>query len=222
MKNNKLKDFEIEELEFMIPEIENMYNFKFEKDETYTVNTFEELCDLIIEKINLRNVESCTSQQTYYKLRNALIKNKIIEKEKLKTETELKTLFPRKNRKTLIEQVEKEMQFKFDIIKAPDFVTMPLFVIGIISFFLLFVFWKIGIVGIVISVFGLYLCKWFGNELKIKNVKELVEKITSENYLKVRTEKNTINRTELKKVLTYWFSENSGIEKEKLKSATFV
>ena len=169
MKNNKLKDFEIEELEFMIPEIENMYNFKFEKDETYIVNTFEELCDLIIEKINLRNVESCTSQQTYYKLRNALIKIKIIEKEKLKTETELKTLFPRKNRKTLIEQVEKEMQFKFDIIKAPDFVTMPLFVIGIISFFLLFVFWKIGIVGIVISVFGLYLCKWFGNELKIKN-----------------------------------------------------
>jgi hypothetical protein len=222
MKNNKLKDFEIEELEFMIPEIENMYNFKFEKDETYTVNTFEELCDLIIKKINLRNVESCTSQQTFYKLRNALIKTKIIEKEKLKTETELKILFPRKNRKTLIEQVEKEMKFKFDIIKAPGFVTMSLFVIGIISFFLLFVFWKIGIVGIVISVFGLYLCKWFGNELKIKNVKELVEKITSENYLKVRTEKNTINRTELKKVLTYWFSENSGIEKEKLKSATFV
>ena len=81
MENNKLKDFEIEELEFMIPQIEKMYNFEFEKDETYTVNNFEELCELIIEKINLKNVDSCTSQQAFYKLRNSLIETKIIERE---------------------------------------------------------------------------------------------------------------------------------------------
>ena len=81
MENNKLKDFEIEELEFMIPQIEKMYNFEFEKDETYTVNNFEELCELIIEKINLKNVDSCTSQQAFYKLRNSLIETKLIEKE---------------------------------------------------------------------------------------------------------------------------------------------
>ena len=61
MKTNKLSNSEIEELEFMIPEIEKMYNFKFEENETYQITSFDELCDLIIEKINLKNLDSCTS-----------------------------------------------------------------------------------------------------------------------------------------------------------------
>ena len=221
MENKKLKDFEIEELEFMIPQIEKMYNFEFDKDKTNIVNSFEELCNLIIDKINLKNVESCTSQQAFYKLRKSLVETKIIGKENLETETELKVLFPRKNRKVLIQKVEKEVSFKLNILKAPEFITIPLFAIGIISFILLFIYCKLGLIGILISVIGLYFCKWFGNELKLKNVKELVEKITYENYLSVRTEKNTINKKELKNVLTNWFSENTGIEKEKLKMASF-
>lgn len=83
-------------------------------------------------------------------------------------------------------------------------------------------YFTIGIIGITISIIGFYLCKRFGNELKIKTVRTLVEKITNENYLSVRTERDTINKTELKNILTHWFSENTGIEKEKLKTATFI
>lgn len=101
MEHNKLNDFEIEELEFMIPQIEKMYNFEFEKDETYTVNNFEELCELIIEKINLKNVISCTSQQAFYKLRNAFVATKIIAIENLNLETELKLIFPKKQQKSI-------------------------------------------------------------------------------------------------------------------------
>ncbi|EMY3559880.1 TPA: hypothetical protein ACGFUW_002653 [Flavobacterium psychrophilum] len=221
MKTNELDVYEIENIEDCISEIEKMYSFKFEDNELESVKTFEEFCDLIIEKINLRNVESCTSQQAFYKLRNSLTETKLIEKENLNIETELKKIFPRKNRKELIEKVENELKMKLDIIKAPDFITTSLLIIGIASFVLLFFYWKIALVGISISVLGFYLCKWFGNELKVKSVKELVEKITSENYLEVRREKNTINKTELKKILTNWISENSFIEKDKLINATF-
>ena len=221
MKTNKLDVYELENIEDCISEIEEMYNFKFESNELESVKNFEEFCDLIISKINLRNVESCTSQQAFYKLRNSLTETKIIEKENLNIKTELKKIFPRKNRKQLIEKVENELKIKLDIIKATDFITTSLFIIGIASFVLLFFYWKIALAGISISVLGFYLCKWFGNELKVKNVKELVEKITSENYLAVRSEKNTINKTELKKILTNWISENSFIEKDKLINATF-
>ena len=221
METYKLDVYEIENIEDCISEIEKMYNFKFENNELKSVKSFEEFCNLIIEKINSKNVESCTSQQTFYKLRNSLMKTKVIEKENLKTETELKTLFPRKSRKALIGKVENEIKFKLDILKAPDFVTIPLLVVGIVSFVLLFFYFKIAVLGISISVFGFYLCKWFGNELNIKTVKELVEKITSENYLAVRSEENTINKTELKKIITNWISENAGIEKEKLINARF-
>ncbi|ENI5846763.1 hypothetical protein ABZI28_002371 [Flavobacterium psychrophilum] len=221
MKKNKLDVYDIENIEDCISEIEKMYNFKFEDNELESLKTFEEFCDLIIEKINLRNVESCTSQQAFYKLRNSLTETKLIEKENLNTETELKKIFPRKNRKQLIEKVENKLKMKLDIIKAPDYITTSLLIIGIASFVLLFFYWKIALVGISISVLGFYLCKWFGNELKVKSVKELVEKITSENYLEVRSKKNTINKTELKKILTNWISENSFIEKDKLINATF-
>jgi ABC-type multidrug transport system fused ATPase/permease subunit len=221
MKTNKLDVYEIENIEDCISEIEKMYSFKFVDNELESIKNFEEFCDLIIEKINLRNVESCTSQQAFYKLRNSLTETKLITKENLNIETELKKIFPRKNRKELIEKVENELKMKLDIIKAPDFITTSLLIIGIASFVLLFIYWKIALVGISISVLGFYLCKWFGNELKVKSVKELVEKITSENYLEVRREKNTINKTELKKILTNWISENSFIKKDKLINATF-
>ena len=221
MKTIKLDNFEIENIEDCISDIEKMYKFKFENKELETIRNFEEFCDLIIEKLNLKNDESCTSQQAFYKIRKSLEKTKISEKEKLNPQTELKKLFPRRNRKTLIEKIENEMDIKFDIIKAPDFVTIPLLSIGIISFILLFFYWKIAIIGISISIFGFYCCKWFGNELKVKTVKDLVEKITEENYLEVRTNKSTINRIELKSILTNWISENSGIRKEKLINATF-
>ena len=221
MKTNKLDVYEIENIEDCISEIEKMYNFKFENNELENLKTFEEFTDLIIEKVNLKNVESCTSQQAFYKLRNSLTETKLIEKENLKIETELKKIFPRKNRKVLIEKVENELNLKLNILKAPDYVTTPLLIIGIVSFVLLFFLWKLALIGLSISVFGFYLCKWFGNELNLKTVKDLVDKIVAENYLAIRTEKNTINKTELKKILTNWFSENSGIEKEKLVNATF-
>ena len=221
MKTNKLDVYELENIEDCISEIEKMYNFKFENNELESVKSFEEFCNLIVEKIDSKNVENCTSQQAFYKLRKSLIETKIIEKENLKTETELKTLFPRKSRKALIGKVENEIKFKLDILKAPDFVTIPLLIIGIVSFVLLFFYFKIAVLGISISVFGFYLCKWFGNELNVKTVKELVEKITSENYLAVRSQENTINKTELKKIITDWISENAGIEKEKLINARF-
>lgn len=218
----KLDPYEIEEIEYCIPQIEQMYQFKFDDGELESVKNFEEFCDLIIEKVNLENVETCTSQQAFYKLRDSLIKTKLIEKENFRVDTELKTIFPRKDRKKLVALVENEIKLKFNIIKAPDFITISLLVLGIISFILLFFYFIIGFLGIATSIFGFYLCKWFGNELELKTVKELVEKITTENYLAVRTDKNTINKSELKKILTDLVSENSGIEKEKLKTASFI
>ena len=221
MKTNKLDVYEIENLEDCISDIEKMYNFKFENNELENLNTFEEFTDLIIAKVNLKNVESCTSQQAFYKLKNSLTNTKLIEKENLKIETELKKIFPRKNRKVTIEKVENELNIKLNILKAPDYVTISLLIIGIVSFVLLFFLWKLALIGLTISIFGFYICKRFGNELNLKTVKDLVDKIVAENYLAIRTEKNTINKTELKKILINWFSKNSGIEKEKLVNATF-
>lgn len=221
MEKIKLDNFEIENIEDCIPLIEEMYQFKFKKEETQSVKNFDEFCNLIITKINFENIESCTTQQAFYKLRKSLIEEEISEKEKITPETKLKELFPRKNRIKLIKRVETNIGFKLNILLPPKSIFYTLVLLSGISLIFLFINFKLGILGILISISGFYLCSLFGKELEIKTLKELTEKITSENYLKVRTQKNTVNKSELKNIITDWFVENAGIEKEKLTTASF-
>ena len=154
MNNNILDTYEIENLEDCIPLIEKMYKFKFEEGETQKVKNFDEFCDLIIAKIDFENVESCTTQQAFYKLRNSLIEEEIFEKEKIKLETKLKELFPRKNRIELVKRVENNIGFKLNILFPPKFISYTLVFLSVISLVFLFINFKFGILGIAISIFG--------------------------------------------------------------------
>ena len=222
MNPKKLDNYEVENIEDLIPEIEKMYNFTFENDELENVTNFNQFAELIIEKIDLENVESCTTQQAFYKLRKSISELGILEKNKLNTETKLKEIFPRKNRREIVKSLEENIGFKLNIIKPPLILINSLLVFGIVSFILLFIFLKIGIIGFGITILGFYLSLKFGKEIQLNSIRELVAKITTENYLNLRTESNTINRKELKKVILEWVSENSGIKKEKLINSTFI
>lgn len=222
MKTEKLDKYEIENIEDLIPEIEKMYNFTFENEELINAKNFNDFTELIIGKIDLENVESCTTQQAFYKLRKSISEVGILEKNKLNTETKLKEIFPRKNRRELVKSLEENIGFKLNIINPPLLLSISLLIFGIVSFILLFISVKIGIIGLGITILGFQLSLKFGKEIQLNSIRELVAKITTENYLSLRTESNTINRKELKKVILEWVSENSGIKKEKLINSTFA
>ena len=44
----------------------------------------------------------------------------------------------------------------------------------------------------------------------------------AQNYFKIRNSENTFNKIEFKDVILEWFSENAGIDKEKLRNSTFA
>ncbi len=222
MTTEKLDKYEIENIEDLIPEIEKMYNFTFENEELINAKNFNDFTELIIGKIDLENVESCTTQQAFYKLRKSISEVGILEKNKLNTETKLKEIFPRKNRRELVKSLEENIGFKLNIINPPLLLSISLLIFGIVSFILLFISVKIGIIGFGITILGFQLSLKFGKEIQLNSIRELVAKITTENYLSLRTESNTINRKELKKVILEWVSENSGIKKEKLINSTFA
>ena len=222
MTTEKLDKYEIENIEDLIPEIEKMYNFTFENDELINAKNFSDFTELIIGKIDLENVESCTTQQAFYKLRKSISELGFFKKNKLNTETKLKEVFPRKNRREIVKSLEQNIGFKLNLINPPIILFNSFLVLGIISFILLFFAFKIGIIGLGITILGFNLSTKYGKEIQLNSVRELVEKITTENYLNLRTENNTINRKELKKLIIDWISENSGIKKEKLINSTFA
>ncbi len=72
MKNFELKDYDIEDLEDILVRIEESFGISFVDNELAKVTNFGQLSDSIINKIKMRESESCTSQQAFYKLREAI------------------------------------------------------------------------------------------------------------------------------------------------------
>jgi hypothetical protein len=92
----------------------------------------------------------------------------------------------------------------------------------IVSFFILIINWQFALLVISFIIICLTINNKLGNELRVKSIKELVELITRENYLQVRSNKGSINRKELKTVILDWFSDNLDMEKTELTNARFV
>lgn len=221
MNTTKLDQFEIENIEDVLPMFEETFKIKLENDETEKLNDFNEFSELIISKMNLENDNLCTSQRAFYQFRNAVKTEKIINRNQIKPETDLKTIFPKRNRRKILKRIENQLGYKIEVI-APSQITINiLFFSLVISFIGLFINWKIAIFGILISVLGFYLSK-FTNRLDKRTVREIIEKNTAQNYFKIRKSENTFNKNEFKDVILEWFSEKAGIDKEKLRNSTFA
>lgn len=220
MESNKLNLFEIEDIEDCLPMFEEVFKIKLKNEETERVKSFDEFCDLIISKYNFENNSLCTSQRAFYQFRKALEVENITKSTNISPKTDLKNVLPRRNRIKNIRKVEKQLGYKLEVLQASQITINVLFYMLIISLIGLFFVWKIAVYGILVSVLGFYLIK-FTNRIDKKTVRELMEKNTAQNYFKIRNSENSINKSEFKAVILEWFSENAGIEKEKLKYGNF-
>src|SRR5258705_4437974 len=84
----------------LIKSVEQSFDLKFTTLELTGITTFGEFCDLIIKKIDLPHQEDCTTQQSFYKLRNATNIIKPNSEEAILPSTALTDFFYRKDRRT--------------------------------------------------------------------------------------------------------------------------
>jgi acyl carrier protein len=216
MKDLELKDIDVEDLEDLLSKMQDSFDIKFVDNELAHVQTFGELCDHIKSKIQLEKSKDCTTQQAFYKLRSAIATISNVDKDELTTDTLLKNLLPRKTRRKKTKKIEDELGFKLALIRPTHFVTGFLALLLLASFIGLFIRWQIGLTGLALSMAGLWLAEKTGNELDLRTIGQLAEKMTRENYLKSRRNPKTFNENEIEKVLTDWFSRGLNINKSKL------
>ncbi|CAM4364093.1 hypothetical protein [Flavobacterium terrigena] len=221
MKQFKLNNVDSEDIEDAIIKIEKSFNIKFEVNELSQVKTFGELSDAIIDKIQLENIESCTTQQAFYKIRKAI--SELFYIENIKPETKLVEIFPRKNRRKDIKKFEKTLGFKTDILNPKTIISITLTLFTIASLIYIFFNWKMGLLGIITSIFGLKIANIFGKEFHLKTIGELSKKITKENYLNSRRDSNSFNKKEIESIIIELFCEYTAIKKHELtRESTFV
>lgn len=216
MTDYALKNVDPEDIEELLVKVEQSFGIRFVSGELTHVNTFGELCDHIVNKIQLNSTNDCTSQQAFYKLREAISSTLQIDHKKISANFLLTDILPAQSRRLKVRKLEDALGFKLNILSPPDWVIWSLLFLSIGAFIALFFNWKIGLSGIVFSIAGFWFAEKIANELNLQTVGQVAEKMTRENYLKSRRNPNTFNQKEIEKVLTDWFSDEFGLEKAEL------
>jgi len=218
--HNELKNIDSDDIEDFLVKVETSFDIQFVGNELVHITTFGQLCDHIADKIQLDNKVDCTSQQAFYKLREAISSVLEVDNRTISPGLSLAGLLPRKSRRSTIQKLETHLGFKLNILRPPKWVTEILFIILIVSLFGFIFDRQIGLLGIVFSFAGLWFVYKIGNEFDLETVGQVAEKMTRENYLKSRRNPMTFNKNEMEKVITDWFSDYFKIDKSKLNRDT--
>jgi hypothetical protein len=216
MLDYTLKNVDPDCIEDLLVKVEKSFDIKFVDNELIHIATFGELCDHIVNKIKLDHSDDCTSQQAFYKLRDAITSTLQIDNQLISTNSLLADILPQQNRRTSIKQLEGILGFRLNILSPPFWIICVLLLLSLASFINLFFYWKMGIAGIAFSIAGFWLADSMANELDLQTVGQLAKKMVRENYLQSRRNPKTFNQKEIEKVLTDWFADKFGLEKEEL------
>lgn len=223
MMDYKLSDVDPGDIDDLLVKVEKSFDIRFERDELSHILTFGQLCDHIADKISLNNSNDCTSQQAFYKLREAISSTLLIAIKTISTNTSLSDILPRKTRRIKTKRLEAYLDHKLDILRPPHWVKGTLFALLLISIAGIYFNWQIALGALVFSIAGLWFTGRIGKELDLQTVGQVAEKMTREHYLKSRRDQTTFNKTEIEKVLRDLFSKDLGLDKSKLsREAEFV
>src|SRR5689334_8037117 len=123
----------------VLTKIEKSFNIKLDNEGLEKANTLKGLRDLVIRKID---EETCTTQQAFYRLRNAIASVNGINKCDISTHTRLCKLFPKEDRLEAISKIEEELGFRINLLKPKQWIvnifTLTLIASGIFCFYNLF------------------------------------------------------------------------------------
>ena len=210
----KLDNYEDEDIFDVVVKLEQSFGLKFEKAAFYSVKTFGDLCDVITNKVEGVDSDDCTTQQAFYKVRNAITATQLIDKNSINIDTKLQDILPRDNRRQKIKQLQVELGLPLDILDIKSWLGWTIFIGIVASLIMFFIKWQLATSGLLFFIaVGWTANKFFAKELEIKTVRQLTEQLARENYVAVRRKKGTINRQEILKIITDTFSNDLDIDK---------
>jgi hypothetical protein len=212
-----LKGVDGDTLEFeFIPMVEESFGITFGKTELHSVSTFGQFCDIIIAKLPPTKSSGCTSQQAFYKLRQALSPH--VTAAAVVPAASLAELLPgsRKQREEIIEAVEAKLGFPLYLTGIATWAGEAILIAFLLSIASFFYQWQVGAVGLLLTVAGGYFLGRFYQVWEVPTIREVVAKMTREHYRQVRRTPATANQRETVEALQALFNHELGIEYHRL------
>ncbi len=219
----ELCNIDPDEISDVLVKVEKSFGFKFGETELKDTKTFGELCDIITSKVQADNSNDCTTQQAFYKLRNAIADTLLIDKTIITPDTDLQKLFPKHIRRQSFKDIDGHLGFKTKVLRPKHSITGTLAIIFIASLVGLFIFWQAGLVGLTVSIIAMTIANRFGSELDLLTVGQFADKLSREHYLKSRRISTTANKNEVAQKIKDLFIADLGLEEHQLtRQASFV
>lgn len=197
MKREDNLGIDPEDLEDALKTIEKSYDVQFISNELAHIRTFGELTDHIIAKIKLQDKDDCTDQQAFYKLRQAIVATRQLDRKSVQVNTELNSIFPRQRRLKDFNEIEKMLGFKLEALRPKESITTAIFILFVISIAMLFFEWRYGLIGVAASIALLRIVNETGKEFKEPTVGDLARRMTQRNYIQSRRDKTSVNKKEI-------------------------
>lgn len=201
MKKITFSNFAGDDLYEFIEKTEKSFDIKFRDNELESIATIDDFAEHIARKLDLNDTADCTTQQAFYKLREAIAETAGISKNSIAPTAAMEELVPKKQRRQIIKSLEKNLGFGLNLLQPKDWVSIPLFFILALGFIALFFNAWYGAAGIAFSAIGLKLAYTFGTDFTMGTPGEIAEKMAVLHYRKSRRS-GTINRKEISKTLT--------------------
>ncbi len=212
----------VEDVGDVLELIEKKLNIRFGKTELADVKTFGELCDIILSKINLPQKDDCTSQQAFYKLRDAIVEQMAIDKARIRPETTLIELFSGNSRTKKIKSIEKSLGFKLNILRIRRSVILIIVLGFAITSLAMFINIIYGIISATLVLIYIAIKARKIKEFKVATIGEVVKMMEKDNYFKSRRNPGTINRKEVRKLLERFFLDNLAIDLKEINRDTAI
>lgn len=207
-----LNNVDPEEIGDVLVKIERSFNIRLDDTSCKDVKTFGKLCDIVVEKVKQTNNDSCTTQQAFYKIRNAINSTISPPKELIKPQTKLADIFPRDTRLQVIAEIEREMGFKINLLQPKQGIVGTFLFVLLASAVGFFYQPVMALIGAIVAITGLMLAGKFGKELKVKTLGDLAEKVAREHYIKSRKDASTVNRNEISQKVKELFTADLYLE----------
>ncbi|MDJ1501538.1 hypothetical protein [Xanthocytophaga agilis] len=212
----RLENTDPDDIMDILCRLEKSFGIRFGENDFMHVDTFGDLCDVIEKSISSEHRNDCTTQQAFYKVRNALRQTIPDCVTVISPDTKLEDLFSRSDRARLVRRFEKNLGVKVGVLSMQGWLSFVITLGFLASFVCLFLYLKVAVMGFLIFYLIVKLAKRAAKELAIETVGELTKKLTREHYLFVRRSPCTVNLNEIFAVIQDVFSDYLSLDKQYL------
>lgn len=189
----------------IIPAIEKSFGFEFEQADLADVHTYGELCAAVRVKLPGVAATDCTSQQAFYKLRQAMQPH--TGAQLITPATRLLDILPinRVQRQASTAAIEHSLGMKLQLLGMPLVAANFGSLLLILSFFISLIGGAMlgavavptGLASIAVAIIIFDLGNRFGTTLQYTTVREVVLLMSSQYYQQSRRDPSTVNSREI-------------------------